>query len=170
MTSQIFVTAPHIKYFQGDAKKLKTLVSSAANSLRRECITLGRIDVIGLINKKQIYSGYASLGEAWFLRREPIWDKAPSDLRTRTAGKPYLNTFNELVVYDSGPIVISSPYKSRYGRLKLSKNIDTLDAWSKRRKQVFILEYDCDLTTRNSYFDQGFENFFMDKIFPRIKS
>ena len=85
---------------------------------------------------------------------------------SRTADVPYVNTYNELVVYDSGPIIVSSPFKSRPGRLSVYDPVDTVDGWCKRRNNQCILEYDCDLTERGAYFEPAFEKFFLDKIFP----
>lgn len=167
---QACVTAPHKKFFQGEMSKVKTIAHSALETLSKECPRIGKIEIVGLVNQRQVYSGNISITNNWILTKDPIWEKTASVPRASTAGIPYMNTYNELVVYDSGPIIISSPFKSRLGRLKLFDHVDTVDGWCKRKNLQFILEYDCDLAERNSYFAPGFEKFFLDKIFPTIKS
>ncbi len=171
-TVQIYIKSMNRSTFLSRMRDVSMVASQARMNLMKKCPDIKKILVSGIVKGEEVYAGYMSPDTRWGLKKDMSRSKAVIRLnipRTKTPGKPYINQHNELVVYDSGPFTVSSPL-NRSARLRSGTPVKTVNEWCDLSLLPFLFEFDGGWEHRNSYFESGFENFFMDKIFPTIQS
>ena len=157
---ELSVVCPKNRYFNGDMVEVQKLVDVARNVLGFECSKIKEIKVTGLVSGKLVYNGLLSEKNGWKLARPKSPDKKES------IPKVYVNKNNEVVIYKSDHLSITSPLAPDK-RLRSFKSYNNLTEWRQSRDQLFLsAAYDVDHDDRDALFYPSYEKFFLDKVFP----